>query len=52
LDRENLEMFINIYKNCLNDVHVSTLESIKQFMEMKEALMHENEDVIDKMQRK
>jgi hypothetical protein len=52
LDIENLEMLINIYKNCLNDVHVSTLESMKQFMETKEALMDENEHVIDKMQRK
>ncbi len=42
-------MLINIYKNWLNDVHDSTLESMKQFMEMKEALMDENEDVIDKI---
>jgi hypothetical protein len=42
-------MVININKNWLNDIHVSTLESIKQFMEMKEALMDANEDVIDKI---
>ncbi len=43
-------MLINIYKNCLNDVHVSTLEFMKQFMEMKEVIMDENENVIDKIE--
>lgn len=43
-------MLINIYKKCLNDVHVNTLESMKQFMEMKETLMDENEDVIYKIE--
>ncbi len=42
-------MLINIYKNWLNDVHVNTLESMKQFIEMKESSMDENEDVIDKI---
>jgi hypothetical protein len=49
LDIENLEMFINIYKNWLNDVHVNTLESMKRFMEMKKTLVDESEDVIDKI---
>jgi hypothetical protein len=40
---------MNIYKNWLNDVHVSTLESMKQSMEIKEASMDENEDVIHKI---
>jgi hypothetical protein len=42
-------MFINIYKNWLNDVHVNTLESMKRFMEMKKTLVDESEDVIDKI---
>ncbi len=49
MDIENLEMFINIYKNWLNDVHVNTLESMKRFMEMKKTLVDESEDVIDKI---
>jgi DNA polymerase II small subunit/DNA polymerase delta subunit B len=37
-----LEMLINIYKVLfLNDVHVGSLGFVKQFMEMKEALMDE-----------
>ncbi len=49
MDIKNLEMFINIYKNWLNDVHVNTLESMKRFMEMKKTLVDESEDVIDKI---
>jgi len=42
-------MVTNICNNWLDDVHVSTLESMNHFMEMKETLMDENEDVIDKI---
>jgi transcription elongation factor Elf1 len=42
---ENLEMFISIYKNWLDDAH----ESMKQFIEMKNDMMEENEESIDKV---
>jgi hypothetical protein len=44
---ENLEMFINIYKNWLNDVHIKGLVSMKQFINMEEAFMEENKSLID-----
>jgi hypothetical protein len=36
---DNLEMFINTYKNWLNDVRVGGFALMGQFMEMEEALM-------------
>ncbi len=42
-------MFINIYKDSQDDNHVESLTSIGQFMDMDEALMEENEDLIDKV---
>lgn len=39
-------MLINIYKNWPSDAH----ESMKQFMEMKNDMMEENEKLIDKTQ--
>jgi len=42
---DNLEMLINIYKNWPND-HVGDAPFIKKFMEMKQTLMNENDDVI------
>jgi hypothetical protein len=42
---ENLEMFISIYKSGLDDAH----ESMKQFMEMKNDMMEENEELINKL---
>jgi hypothetical protein len=41
---EDLEMLISIYENWPNDAH----ESMKQFMEMKNDIMEENEELIDK----
>ncbi len=41
---ENLEMLISIYKNWPDDAH----EFMKQFMEMKNDMMEENEKLIDK----
>jgi hypothetical protein len=35
----NLEMLINIYKNWSDDACVEGLASMKQFMDMEEALM-------------
>jgi hypothetical protein len=46
---ENIEMFINIYKDSQDDIHVESLTSIGQFMDMEEAFMEENEDLIDKV---
>jgi hypothetical protein len=46
---EHLEMLINIYKDWPNDVCVESLTSMGQFMDMEEALMEENEDLIDKV---
>jgi hypothetical protein len=43
---DNLEMLTNIYKNWPNDVHVGGFSSTNKFMEMEEALMDENEEVI------
>ncbi len=42
-------MLINIYKDWPNDVRVESLTSMGQFMDMEEALMEENEDLIDKV---
>jgi hypothetical protein len=41
---ENLEMLISIYMNWPDDAH----ESMKQFMEMKNDMMEENKELIDK----
>jgi hypothetical protein len=46
---ENLEMLINIYKDWSDDVHVESLTSMGQFMDMEEALMEESDDLIDKV---
>ncbi len=46
---EKFEMPINIYKNWLNDVHIKGLVSMKQFMNMEEALMEENKGLIDQL---
>jgi len=43
-------MFINIYKNWLNDVQVGAFALMGQFMEMEEALMENNEELIDKLE--
>jgi hypothetical protein len=45
----NIEMLINIYKNWSNDVRVEGLASMKQFMDMEEAFMEENESLIDQL---
>lgn len=42
-------MFINIYKNWLNDALVGGLGSMTQFMEIEKDLMEENEDLINKI---
>ncbi len=42
-------MFINIYKNWLNDALVGCLGSMTQFMEIEKYLMEENEDLINKI---
>ncbi len=42
-------MFINIYKNWLNDALVGGLGSMTYFMEIERDLMEENEDLIDKI---
>ncbi len=47
---DNLEMFINTYKNWLNDVWVGGFALMGQFMEMEEALMEKNEELIDKLE--
>jgi predicted XRE-type DNA-binding protein len=46
---EIFEMLISIYKNWPNDVHVEDMTSMKQFMNMKEALMKEIEGVIEQI---
>ncbi len=46
---ENLEMLITIYKDWSDENHVESLTSMGQFMDMEEALMEENEDLIDKV---
>lgn len=46
---ENLEMLINICKGWPDDVHVESLTSIGQFMDMEKALIEENEVLIDKV---
>ncbi len=47
LGMDNLEMLISIYKNWPNDDCVGeSSSSMEKFMEMEEALMNENEDVI------
>jgi predicted XRE-type DNA-binding protein len=46
---EIFEMLISIYKNWPNDVHVEDMTSMKQFMDMKEALMKEIEGVIEQI---
>ncbi len=42
-------MLICIYKNWPNDACVEDMASMKQFMDMEEALMEENEDVIEQI---
>jgi hypothetical protein len=42
------ECYIKIPKNWPDDVQVSRLASMKQFIKMKEASMEENENVITK----
>jgi len=46
---ETLEMLINTYKNWPDDACVEGLASMKQFMDMEEALMEENESLIDQV---
>ncbi len=47
LGMDNLEMLISIYQNWPNDDYVGDISSsMEKIMEMKEALMNENEDVI------
>ncbi len=46
---ENLEMLITIYKDWPDENHVESLTSMGQFMDMEEALMEKNEDLIDKV---
>jgi hypothetical protein len=47
---ENLEMVINcIYNNWLDDVCVEGWASMGQFIDMEEAFMKENEDLVDKI---
>jgi hypothetical protein len=43
------EVLICIYKNWPNDACVEDMASMKQFMDMEEALMEENEDVIEQI---
>ncbi len=42
-------MLINTYKNQPDDACVEGLASMKQFMDMEEALMEENESLIDQV---
>jgi hypothetical protein len=42
-------MLINIYKNQSDDARVEGLSSMKQFMDMEEALIEENEGLIDQV---
>jgi predicted transcriptional regulator YheO len=46
---KNLEMLICIYKNSPNDARVEDMASMKHFMNMEEALMEENEDVVEQI---
>jgi len=46
---ENLEMLISIYKKWPTDACVEDMASTKQFIDMEEALMKENEDVIEQI---
>ncbi len=47
---ENLEMVIScIYNNCSDDVCVEGWASMGQFIDMEEAFMKENEDLVDKV---
>jgi hypothetical protein len=46
---ENIEMLISIYKTWSNDACVEGLASMKQFMDMEEAFMEENESIIDQV---
>jgi len=46
LDIENIEMLISIYKTWSNDIRVEGLASMRQFMDMEEAFMEENESLI------
>ncbi len=46
LGMENLEMIISIYKNLHEDAKVGGFLSMQKFMEMEEALMDNNEEVI------
>jgi hypothetical protein len=43
---ENLKIFINIYKNWPNDVHVGAFSFMDNFVDMRKILMDKNEDVI------
>jgi hypothetical protein len=47
---ENFETLINIYKTWPNDAHVEGLASMKQFKDMEEAFMEENESWIDQVE--
>jgi hypothetical protein len=42
-------MLVNIYKIWLDDVHFGALASMGQFMEIEDALMEENTDLIEKV---
>ncbi len=42
-------MLICIYKNSPNDARVEDMASMKHFMNMEEALMEENEDVVEQI---
>ncbi len=42
-------MFISIYKNWPNDARVEGLASMEQFMDTEEALMGQNEGLIDQV---
>lgn len=46
---ENIEMLISIYKTWSNDARVEGLVSMKQLMDMEEAFMEENENLIDQV---
>ncbi len=47
LGMDNLEMLISIQKNWSNDDYVGVISSsMEKIMEMEEALMNKNEDVI------
>jgi hypothetical protein len=46
---ENIEILISIYKTWSNDARVEGSTSMKQFMDMEEAFMEENESLIDQV---